>query len=141
MKKLFTLKFGKSVFKFGLGSVVATLVDLVLFVYVFSPILSPFYAYLAAAAIGISVNFLIQKIFVFEMKKSLHSTFLLSITASIITTFIGAILIEQFVKSSMLTDNLEETQVKTVAYILVTGIRFFLNFFSKKYIFERKLID
>ena len=140
MKKLLTLKFGKSVFKFGLGSVVATVVDLLLFVFVFSPILSPFYAYLAAAAIGISVNFLIQKLFIFEMKKSVYSTFLLSVSASIITTFIGAFLIEEFVEWSILKENLEETHVKTVAYILVTGIRFFLNFFSKKYIFERKFI-
>jgi putative flippase GtrA len=140
MKKLLTLKFGKSVFKFGLGSVVATVADLLLFVFVFSPILSPFYAYLAAAAIGISVNFLIQKLFIFEMKKSVYSTFLLSVSASIITTFIGAFLIEEFVGWSILTENLEETHVKTVAYILVTGIRFFLNFFSKKYIFERKFV-
>ncbi len=140
MKKLLTLKFGKSVFKFGLGSVVATVLDLLLFVFVFSPILSPFYAYLAAAAIGISVNFLIQKLFIFEMKKSVYSTFLLSVSASIITTFIGAFLIEEFVGWSILTENLEETHVKTVAYILVTGIRFFLNFFSKKYIFERKFV-
>jgi|TARA_B110000977_G_scaffold66504_1_gene90451 putative flippase GtrA len=140
MKKLLTLKFGKSVFKFGLGSVVATVVDLLLFVFVFSPILSPFYAYLAAAAIGISVNFLIQKLFIFEMKKSVYSTFLLSVSASIITTFIGAFLIEEFVGWSILTENLEETHVKTAAYILVTGIRFFLNFFSKKYIFERKFV-
>ncbi|HCY46113.1 MAG TPA: hypothetical protein DHU89_05470 [Flavobacteriales bacterium] len=140
MKKLLTLKFGKSVFKFGLGSVVATVVDLLLFVFVFSPILSPFYAYLAAAAIGISVNFLIQKLFIFEMKKSVYSTFLLSVSASIITTLIGAFLIEEFVEWSILKENLEETHVKTVAYILVTGIRFFLNFFSKKYIFERKFI-
>ena len=140
MKKLLTLKFGKSVFKFGLGSVVATVVDLLLFVFVFSLILSPFYAYLAAAAIGISVNFLIQKLFIFEMKKSVYSTFLLSVSASIITTFIGAFLIEEFVGWSILTENLEETHVKTAAYILVTGIRFFLNFFSKKYIFERKFV-
>jgi len=140
MKKLLTLKFGKSVFKFGLGSVVATVVDLLLFVFVFSPILSPFYAYLAAAAIGISVNVLIQKLFSFEMKKSVYSTFLLSVSASIITTFIGAFLIEEFVGWSILTENLEETHVKTAAYILVTGIRFFLNFFSKKYIFERKFV-
>lgn len=140
MKKLLTLKFGKSVFKFGLGSVVATVVDLLLFVFVFSPILSPFYAYLAAAAIGISVNFLIQKLFIFEMKKSVYSTFLLSVSASIITTLIGAFLIEEFVEWSILKENLEETHVKTVAYILVTGIRFFLNFFSKMYIFERKFI-
>ena len=140
MKKLLTLKFGKSVFKFGLGSVVATVVDLLLFVFVFSPILSPFYAYLAAAAIGISVNFLIHKLFIFEMKKSVYSTFLLSVSASIITTFIGAFLIEEFVGWSILTENLEETHVKTAAYILVTGIRFFLNFFSKKYIFERKFV-
>jgi putative flippase GtrA len=140
MKKLLTLKFGKSVFKFGLGSVVATVVDLLLFVFVFSPILSPFYAYLAAAAIGISVNFLIQKLFIFEMKKSVYSTFFLSVSASIITTFIGAFLIEEFVGWSILTENLEETHVKTAAYILVTGIRFFLNFFSKKYIFERKFV-
>jgi putative flippase GtrA len=140
MKKLLTLKFGKSVFKFGLGSVVATLVDLLLFIFVFSPILSPFYAYLAAAAIGISVNFLIQKLFIFEMKKSVYSTFFLSVSASIITTFIGAFLIEEFVEWSILTENLEETHVKTAAYILVTGIRFFLNFFSKKYIFEREFV-
>ena len=89
MKKLLTLKFGKSVFKFGLGSVVATVVDLLLFVFVVSPILCPFYAYLAAAAIGISVNFLIQKLFIFEMKKSVYSTFVLSVSASIINTFIG----------------------------------------------------
>ena len=140
MKKLLTLKFGKSVFKFGLGSVVATVVDLLLFIFVFSPILSPFYAYLAAAAIGISVNFLIQKLFIFEMKKSVYSTFFLSVSASIITTFIGAFLIEEFVGWSILTENLEETHVKTAAYILVTGIRFFLNFFSKKYIFEREFV-
>lgn len=140
MKKLLTLKFGKSVFKFGLGSVVATVVDLLLFIFVFSPILSPFYAYLAAAAIGISVNFLIQKLFIFEMKKSVYSTFFLSVSASIITTFIGAFLIEEFVEWSILTENLEETHVKTAAYILVTGIRFFLNFFSKKYIFEREFV-
>ena len=140
MKKLITLKFGKSVFKFGLGSVVATVVDFLLFVFVFSLILSPFYAYLAAAAIGISVNFLIQKMFIFEMKKSVYSTFLLSVSASIITTLIGAFLIEEFVKWSILTENLEEIYVKKMAYILAKVIGFFLNFFSKKYIFERKFI-
>ena len=65
---------------------------------------------------------------------------MLSVSASIITTFIGAFLIEEFVEWSILTENLEETHVKTAAYILVTGIRFFLNFFSKKYIFERKFV-
>ncbi len=141
MKKFFTLKFLGSVFKFGLGSIIATAVEFLLFVFVFSNILPSFTAYLAAAAIGISVNFIIQKTFIFEAKRKLSTIFFLSISASILTTLVGAYLIDFFIKELSVMVSWPQKWIDTICMIAVTGIRFVLNFFSKKYIFEKKWID
>ena len=123
----------KKIIKFFSFSSVATLVDFCLFTFVFSKITTPFYAEIMASSIGIIVNFLFQYFLVFDTKRKATSAFALSFTVSITTMTLGSLLMIQLVLFEFF-----ETYL-FAAKIVVMGSKAGLNYFGKKWVFEKSL--
>ena len=130
VKKLFLLKF-----KFSIASIVATAIDLCLFELFNSYFnIEPVRANIFALSIAILVNFILQKLFVFELKRKLGETFLMAIAVSISGIFISSAIIyfliqwEPFISYPIL------------AKICATGLLFMYNFYLKRYAFEKRFV-
>ena len=67
-------KFVISVSKFAASSLVATVVDVLLFTYVFTEFLTVFQSELLAGFIGMCINFILQKKYVFQKKTEIFKS-------------------------------------------------------------------
>ncbi len=123
----------KKIFKYASFSGVATLVDFVLFRFVFVKFLEPFWADLSSASIGFLINFFFHRKYVFILKRDIKITFLLSIGFSLVVMLMGSYLMDLLVKMLFFQTYL------SLAKIAVIGFKFLLNYTSKKWIFEKSL--
>lgn len=122
----------KAMFRFGLTSALATVVDFLLFSFLFIDLMLIFYAEISAAFCGMVINFFMQKRFVFDLQRKAYAAFFLSLGFSFVVMFLGAFLIQ------FLTDNWFAEMI-IAAKLIVIGFKFALNFFSKRWVFERKI--
>ena len=127
-------KFSLSVAKFATSSVVATVVDFVLFLFVLSPILKPFWAEFFSGFVGMVINFFLQKKFVFTLRRNAYAAFGLSILFSLIALLLGSYLMKFLVTIDFLAEYI------VIAKIIVVGTKFFFNYFTKRRIFEKKQV-
>ena len=125
--------FFKRAAKFILASGVATAVDFLLFRFVFYLIMPVFSAELLSSFIGMCINFVLQKKFVFELKRKAAVAFALSIGSSIVVMLIGAFVITQLVKFPYLAAHI------SIAKVIVIGLKFGMNFFIKQWVFENRI--
>lgn len=130
-KPLFETVF--SMFRFGLSSMLGTLVDFLVFTFVFVPIMPLFYAEICAALCGMIINFFMHKRFVFQLQRRAYAAFALSITASFAVMTLGAWFITVLATIPFLEANI------VVAKLIVMGSKFALNYFSKRWVFEKKI--
>jgi putative flippase GtrA len=118
--------------KFAMTSSVATVVDYTVYLvavsYFFTPVLSNLLSY----SIGIVINFLLQKRFIFLLKGNVLKTFSLSLSFSLIGLVLSTLLIFILTQFSFFLGN------QYITKLMVTGIVFFYNFYTKRYAFERK---
>lgn len=118
--------------KFAATSTVATSVDYgVFFSFLYfssSKYVVP--AQLIAYCSGLLVNFVLQKKFIFKLNRRLISTFQLSVSFSLFGLFLSTLLIYLFNLIPFFQSHL------IAAKVLITGILFFYNFYSKRYSFE-----
>ena len=122
---------------------VATIVDYLLYQFVFTkflgdgPVLFPWftvdYADLAAAFCGMLVNFYLQTKFVFKMERSVLITFILSVLFSLVILLFGSWLMHKLKLIQFFATYI------MAAKVLVTGFKFIINFFTKKWVFEKTL--
>lgn len=142
IEKIINHRLFSLVLKFGSASLVATLVDYLLYTFVFTelgdgPVVFPWftvdYADLAAAFCGMLVNFFLQKNYVFKMERGFVVTFLLSILFSLIILLFGSWFMHKLKLIALFA------AYPILAKIIVTGIKFIINFFTKKWVFEKKL--
>lgn len=127
MKELF-----KKMLKYAGVSYVGTVVDFLLFRFAFFYWFPLFYAELFASFIGMIINFFLQKKYVFTPSRNAYFAFGLSILSSFIVMSLGAFLITQLIKLPLFESFI------TLAKIGVIGIKFLLNFFTKRWIFEKR---
>ncbi|MBO6535986.1 MAG: GtrA family protein [Balneolaceae bacterium] len=123
--------------KYGASSVVATSIDYLVFFSVVH-LLTVKYTTLAqviAYSCGLLTNFFLQKSFVFELKRTVSRTFQLSLTFSLLGLVISSLLIYLFSQFQFFLEYLILTKV------IVTGIMFAYNFYTKRFAFERKRLD
>jgi len=93
------------------------------------------YAQPPAYAAGVIVNFLLQKRFVFDLKRSAWSAFGLALVVSM-----GGLLLSTGI-IYLLDNYIPYFQQQTLlAKLLTSGIVFFYNFYLKRLVFEGKFI-
>ncbi len=132
MQQFFTKGFLKSITKFGASSVVATAVDICLFTFVLTKFLPVFQSELISGFIGMLINFALQKRFVFHLQRNQYAAFALSVSFSLIALFLGGILIDNLVRVELLATYI------ILPKLIVTGFKFFFNYFTKRWVFEKK---
>ena len=120
--------------KFAMSSSVATLVDYVLYQVLVRYLFSPVVSNLVSATVGMVINFFLQKKYIFELKRSVNITFIISLLVSVGGIGISTIIIHFLNKSEMLAGN--QYIIKAIA----TGTVFFYNFYLKRFAFEKRII-
>ena len=80
------------------------------------------------------INFLVQKTFVFELRRKLRTTFAISFITSLIGLSIGTGLIVLFNKLPLLHNN------QYITKAIVIAIVFFYNFYMKRFAFEKRFV-
>lgn len=131
LKSLLQLKL-----KYAASAGIATAVDYAIFFGLknalhFSATLAQPFAYAA----GVLVNFVLQKRFVFELKRSVWSAFGLALLVSL-----GGLLLSTGIIYVLDTHFPFFQQNALLAKLLTSGIVFFYNFYLKRLVFEGKFI-
>lgn len=119
------------IIKFLTTSVVATGVDFLLYTGLLF-ILTPVNAHFCSATVGMVLNFILQRKFVFNVTRGLKTSFLLSLLFSIGGIFLGAGIIYMLTMVSLMAT------YPLVAKVLAIGVVFFYNFQTKKIAFGDK---
>jgi putative flippase GtrA len=117
--------------RFAASSSVATLADYVLYLLLVTT-LSPVISNIISASTGMVINFVLQKRYIFKLKRKLYAAFGISLLSSVLGIALGTLCI-------WLLNHYEffrEHQYITKA--IVTGFIFFYNFYMKRFAFERK---
>jgi putative flippase GtrA len=116
--------------KFLTSSVIATGVDYVLYLLLNWLWFDPVTAHTISYPIAVVVNFYLQKRFIFDLKRKAHHAFAISMLFSVIGWGLGVAMMWGLVKLPILCD------WPILAKIIVTGVLFFFNFYTKRYAFE-----
>jgi putative flippase GtrA len=115
-----------------MSSVIATATDILLFTLVFTTFLPVFESELISGFIGMCINFVLQKKYVFDLQRNQLIAFILSIILSIVALLLGGLLIDFLVEFDLMAKYL------IIPKLIVIGSKFFFNFFTKRWIFEKK---
>lgn len=121
--------------RFAASGLVATVVDYGLYLMLVHRFLPPVSANIASYSIAVIVNFILQRWFVFEMKRPGYQVFLLSMAVSVGGLALSSGIIH--VLSQIVFFN----ERQYITKLLATGLVFFYNFFSKRFVFEKKVFD
>lgn len=121
--------------RFALSGLVATLVDYGLYLLLVGRFLGPAAANVASYSCSMVLNFVLQRRFVFTLKRSVGRAFVLSMTVSL-----GGLLL-----STLIVHSLSQlgffAQRQYLTKLVATGTVFFYNFYLKRLVFERRLFD
>lgn len=121
--------------RFAASGLVATVVDYGLYLLLVNRILAPVPANIVSYAIAVVLNFILQRRFVFELKRPGYLVFVLSLAVSAGGLAISTAIIH--VLSGIPFFSARQYITKLIA----TGIVFFYNFFSKRFVFEKKVFE
>ncbi len=119
--------------KFFTSSVIATAVDYALFFLLDWTIFDPVTAHAISYPIAVVFNFYLQKRFIFNLKRSTRAAFAISMMFSAIGWGLGVAMMFLLVKIPVLAT------WPVLAKIIVTGVLFFFNFYTKRYAFEGRV--
>ncbi|NND08942.1 MAG: GtrA family protein [Saprospiraceae bacterium] len=119
--------------KFASTSLLATIVDYTLYLALYYAGLGKISSNIISASCGFLVNFFLQKKFIFALKRKVRTTFLLSMSFSIIGIAVSTLLIYWISKIEFFDDH------QYVTKGIVTGIMFFYNYYTKQIAFEKKV--
>ncbi len=122
--------------KFALASSIATLCDLVIFQILESSTgWEPEWINVISSFAGMCINFLLQKKYIFELKRNAWKVFLFSLMISM-----GGIALSSAI-IYILTHIKFFHELPIFAKLIATGIVFFYNFYLKRYAFEKKFMN
>ena len=121
-------------FKFGISSSIATFVDYVLFIALSSYVFTPVISNILSQFTGMVLNFTLQKKYVFILQRKLDAAFLLSIGFSLLGIAIGTAMIWLLVKIEFFSGQ------PFITKLIVTGMIFFYNFYTKRFAFEKRFL-
>lgn len=130
IKKLFLLKA-----KFATTGAVATSLDVGLFLLLVDMGGLPrVTANIISYSCSVIANFLLQKRFVFELRRPAWNAFLLSILVSVGGLILNTFFVWAFSQTPWIG------VYPIVPKLLATGLVFFYNFYLKRYVFEKKFL-
>ena len=118
--------------RFATSSAVATAVDYGLYIGGLAMGFRPALANLLSATVGMLVNFMLQKRFVFDLQRKVGIAFLMAMSVSI-----GGILLSTGIVW-ILTSFTFLRDFPILAKIAATGMVFFYNFYLKRFVFEKR---
>lgn len=118
-----------------MSSAIATAIDILLFTLVFTQFLPVLESELISGFIGMVINFILQKKYVFDLQRNQIVAFMLSIALSFLALFLGGLLIDFLVGFELLAAYL------IIPKLMVMAAKFFFNYFTKRWIFEKKGIN
>ena len=117
--------------KFGLTSIITTAIDHIIYLILIRYLIES-KAHFISYGIGIIINFLLQKSFVFMLRRRVYIAFIMSVLFSIIGLLAGTMLIHNFAKIEFFSNH------KYLNKLAVTGIIFIYNFYTKRFAFEKE---
>lgn len=115
---------------FAMTGFVATGINYGMYLFLVDRILPPGPATVIAYSSSVILNFFLQRYFVFELRRSLRSAFVLSMGVSAVGLFLDWLIVVGLHRFPLFGD--AEWLIKLVA----TGIVFFYNFYAKRRVFE-----
>jgi len=118
--------------KFAVTSSVATLLDHALFLLLVYSGLIPGLSNLISQFSGMTANFFLQKQYIFALKRKAAVAFLYSLAFSAAGLFIGSGLVQLLVMIPLLA------KYPYIAKVIVTGLIFFYNYYTKRFAFEKR---
>ena len=119
--------------KFAASSGVATLVDMGLFALLAKITLIPVEIInIITSLVGMIVNFILQKKYIFQLNRKVRTAFILSLIVSL-----GGIFISTSIIYGLKTISIFHAY-PILAKLIATGIVFFYNFYLKRFSFEKK---
>jgi putative flippase GtrA len=119
--------------KFASTSLIATILDYIIYLTLVYSGFNKVYSNVISASIGFLVNFFLQKKFIFTLRRKAHHTFLISMSFSTAGIGISTLFIFLFNKNVFLDHH------QYITKLLVMGIMFFYNFYTKRIAFEKSL--
>ncbi len=121
--------------KFGLGSLISTGVDYGIFFGLLWTNLGLHVSIIQviSLSIGITTNFIIQRNFIFRKERSLMASMGWSLSFSITSVILSGFLVK------WLYSYLFFQEYPLLMKLLVTGLFFFFNYYTKQYSFEKKV--
>jgi putative flippase GtrA len=119
--------------KFASTSLIATVIDYTLYLSLVYSGFEKVPSNVVSASCGFLVNFFLQKRFIFNQKRKTSTTFLMSMSFSAIGIAISTALIFLFNKNTFLD------QHQYLTKLLVMGIMFLYNFYTKRIAFEKTI--
>ncbi len=117
--------------RFGITSTIATAIDHIIYLILIKYLVES-KAHFISYAIGMITNFILQKRFVFMLKRKVHTVFILSLSFSVVGLFAGTFFIHSFAKIDFFGNH------KYYNKLLVTVIIFIYNFYTKRFAFEKE---
>lgn len=132
---LFITKYILPKVKFGIGSAISTGIDYTIFFGLYWADLGIKIAFIQgiAQASGMLSNFIIQRNFIFNKERGLFASFGWSLTFSVITITLSSLTIHWLYTFSFFQT------YPILMKLLVTGVFFFFNYYTKQYSFEKKV--
>lgn len=127
IKSLFLLKA-----KFLTASIVATGFDYALWLLLKSTFFGPVAAHAISYPLAVLLNFLLQKQYIFKMRRKPSTAFAIAMLFSASGWGLGTAMLYLLVKISSFA------QTPVYAKLLVTFVLFFYNFFLKRFAFEKR---
>ena len=130
LKKLFLLKA-----KYATASATATAVDYLLYFILLQFGVLKTWANFFSYPVGVVLNFVLQKKYIFSMTRGLRNTFVLAMLISAGGWAMNATLFGLFMKVPLLNT------YHWFAKILVNALIFFYNFYGKRFAFENRFFE
>lgn len=121
--------------KFALSSSVATVIDYFLYLGLVSFGIHPVSSNLISASTGFLVNFILQGTFIFSINRKFHHSLILSAAFSFVGIGVSTVLIWVLIKIPFFAVHQYFTK------LLVVGLIFFYNFYTKRFAFEGRFLE
>ncbi len=127
-RKLFNWALPKA--KYAIASTIATGFDYTIYLVLVNKVLAPVPSNIIAYSVGMVVNFLLQKRFVFQLRRSVRKAFFFAALVSLGGLFLSSVIIYGLSTQSFFNEH------QAVTKLIATGLVFFYNFYLKRYVFE-----
>lgn len=128
--KLFLLKG-----KYATASLVATLVEYGLYsLFIYGLGLEKTTSHIMSFGMAMIVNFLLQRFFVFKLKRPVMKVFVMAMGFSLGGLLLSSLIFSLWIKIPFLEHN------HYLAKVMTSGMIFFYNFYLKRFSFEKKFV-